>query len=194
MGERGHDRRLGFTILLVNITFFRYRILKSVFLLCLPSLILYSIFQSDVGGDGTKQNSLLNFVMAFHTTSMRAKEALRSFRRRTEASRQEREASGVTPLQSEEPPDIKTDSSVTESIPEAESNETPVVVVSGSEGEKDDTSALEEVEEGQGQHEEEAIPEEHSSVSPGVEEVMECSENESEGGELESDVNSVPAM
>lgn len=163
-------------------------------LISLPRLILYFSFsQSEAGGDGTKQNSLLNFVMAFHTTSMRAKDALRSFRRRTEASRQEREASRVTPLQGEEPPAVKTDFSLTESTSEAESNDTPVVVVSGSEGEKDNKSTQEHTEEGQGQNEVEDVPVDHPSASPGLDEVMESSENESEGGELESDVNSLQA-
>ncbi|XP_078359785.1 inositol 1,4,5-triphosphate receptor associated 2-like isoform X2 [Oculina patagonica] len=149
--------------------------------------------QSEAEGDGTKQNSLLNFVMAFHTTSMRAKDALRSFRRRTEASRQEREASRVTPPQVEEPPVVKTDASLTESTSEAESNDTPVVLVSGSEEERDNKSAPEHTEEGQGQNEEVDVPVDHPSASPGLDEVVESSENESEGGELESDVISVQA-
>ena len=131
--------------------------------------------------------------MAFHTTSMRAKEALRSFRRRTEANRQGREASGATPLQGEEPPAVKTDSSLTESAAEAESNGTPVVLVSGSEGDKDNRTTQEDPEQGQVEQEEEFVPVDHPSASPGLDEAKESSENESEGGEFESEENSVQA-
>ena len=146
------------------------------------------MFQPEAGGDGTKQNSLLNFVMAFHTTSMRAKEALRSFRRRTEASRQEREASGVTPSQTAEPSTVKIDSSLTESTSGAESNGVPEVVVSGSEGEKDTNNTQEEADEGQTEQEEQVAPEDTPSSTP---EIKESSENESEGGEFESEEDSI---
>ena len=146
------------------------------------------LFQPEAGGDGTKQNSLLNFVMAFHTTSMRAKEALRSFRRRTEASRQEREASGVTPSRTAEPSTVKTDSSLTESTSEAESNGVPEVVVSGSEGEKDTKNTQEEADEGQAEQEEQVAPEDTPSSSP---EIKESSEHESEGEEFESEEDSI---
>ncbi|XP_074615626.1 inositol 1,4,5-triphosphate receptor associated 2-like [Acropora palmata] len=52
--------------------------------------------------DPAKRNSLLNFVTAFHTTSMRAKEALRSFRSRSGMGRQ-RAASAVPRLESSVP-------------------------------------------------------------------------------------------
>ena len=122
--------------------------------------------------------------MAFHTTSMRAKEALRGFRRRTEASRQEREASAVTPPQAEEPT-VKTDSSSTESTSETETKGVPPVVVSGSEGEQDTGSTLEEADKEQGEQEEDIV--DNPSVSTDLEEVKESSEHESEGGEFESE-------
>lgn len=149
------------------------------------------LFQPEAGGDGTKQNSLLNFVMAFHTTSMRAKEALRSFRRRTEASRQEREASGVTPPRAAEPSTVETDSSLTESTSGAESNSVPEVVVSGSEGEKDATNTQEEADKGQAEQEEQLAPEDTPSSSPDSDEIKESSEHESEGGEFESEEVSI---
>lgn len=148
------------------------------------------LFQPEAGGDGTKQNSLLNFVMAFHTTSMRAKEALRSFRRRTEASRQEREASGVTPPRAVEPSTVKTDS-LTESTSEDKTNDVPEVVVSGSEGEKDTTNTQEETDEGEAEQEEQVAPEDNPSASPDSDEIKESSEHESEGGEFESEEDSV---
>ena len=158
------------------------------------ALLLFKIdilFQPEAGGDGTKQNSLLNFVMAFHTTSMRAKEALRSFRRRTEASRQEREASGVTPPRAVELSTVKTDSSLTESTSEAESSGVPELVVSGSEGEKDTRTTQEEADEGQAEQEEQVAPEDNPSTSPDSDEIKESSEHESESGEFESEENSV---
>lgn len=145
--------------------------------------------QSEAGGDGTKQNSLLNFVMAFHTTSMRAKEALRSFRRRTEASRQEREASASPVRQTEEPSAKKMDSSLTESMPEAESSGTPVVVVSDSEGENDNINT--EVKEGRhDEHEDEMVSVDHPAESEGNDQIKDASENESESDVLDSEVNS----
>jgi len=149
------------------------------------------LFQPEAGGDGGKQNSLLNFVMAFHTTSMRAKEALRSFRRRTEASRKEREDSGVTPPRAVEPSTVKTDSSLTESISEAESNGVPEVVVSDSEGEKDTKITREETDEGQADDEEQVALEDNPSAFPDSDEIKESSEHESEGGEFESEEDSV---
>ncbi|XP_022786492.1 lymphoid-restricted membrane protein-like [Stylophora pistillata] len=145
--------------------------------------------QSEGGGDGTKQNSLLNFVMAFHTTSMRAKEALRSFRRRTEASRQEREASASPVRQTEEPSGKKMDSSLTESMPEAESSGTPVVVVSDSEGENDNINT--ELREGtQDEHEDEMVTVHLPAESEGNDQIKDASENESESDVLDSEVNS----
>lgn len=149
------------------------------------------MFQPEAGGDGTKQNSLLNFVMAFHTTSMRAKEALRSFRRRTEASRQEREASGVTPPRVVEPSTVETDSSLTENTSEAESSGVPEVVVSGSEGEKDTKNTQEGADEGQAEQEEQVAPEDTPSSSPDSDEIKESSEHESEGGEFQSEEDSI---
>lgn len=146
--------------------------------------------QSEAGGDGTKQNSLLNFVMAFHTTSMRAKEALRSFRRRTEASRQEREASGASLRQTEEPSVTKIDSSPTESLPETESTGTPAVVVSDSEG-KNGNINVEETEGRQHEHEDEVVPVDHPVESEEDDEIKDSSENESESGRIDSEVNSV---
>lgn len=163
----------------------------EVCFVCFTQCLLFPFFQPEAGGDGTKQNSLLNFVMAFHTTSMRAKEALRSFRRRTEASRQEREASGVTLLRAEEPSTGKTDSSLAESTSEADSNGIPEVVVSGSEGEKDTKSAQEETDEGQGKQEEQVVPVDNPSASPDLDEIKDSSEHESEGGEFESEEDSV---
>ena len=156
------------------------------------ALLLFKIgilFQTEAGGDGTKQNSLLNFVMAFHTTSMRAKEALRSFRRRTEASRQEREASGVTLPRAVEPSTVKTDS-LTESISEAESSGVPEVVISGSEGEKDTRTTQEESDEGEAEQEEQVAPEDDPSASPDSDEIKESSEHESESGEFQSEEDS----
>ena len=126
--------------------------------------------------------------MAFHTTSMRAKEALRSFRRRTEASRQEREASGASLRQTEEPSVTKIDSSPTESLPETESTGTPAVVVSDSEGKNDNIN----VEETEGrQHEDEVVPVDHAVESEEDDEIKDSSENESESGRIDSEVNSV---
>ena len=122
---------------------------------------------------------------------MRAKEALRSFRRRTEASRQEREALGVTPPRAVEPSTVKTDSSLTERTSEAESNGVPEVVVSGSEGEKDTKNTQEETDEGQAEEEEQVAPEDNPSASQDVDEIKESSEHESEGGEFESEEDSV---
>lgn len=66
------------------------------------------------GAVAAKQNSLLNFVMAFHTTSMRAKEALRSFRSRSGAGRQ-RAASAVPRLETSK--HMSTDESIGASQP-----------------------------------------------------------------------------
>ena len=150
-------------------------------------MIFVFFFQPEAGDDGTKTNSLLNFVMAFHTTSMRAKEALRGFRRRTEASRQEREALGVTPPQAKEPSTVKTDSSLTESTSGAETNDVPQVVVSGSEGGKDTEDTQEETDNGQGEQEDEIGLDDNPSTSPDLDEIKESSEHESEGGEFESE-------
>ena len=128
--------------------------------------------------------------MAFHTTSMRAKEALRSFRRRTEASRQEREASGASLRQTEEPSATKIDSSPTESLPETESIGTPAVVVSDSEGKNDDIN-VEETEGRQHEHEDEVVPVDHPVESEEDDEIKDSSENESESGRIDSEVNSV---
>lgn len=128
--------------------------------------------------------------MAFHTTSMRAKEALRSFRRRTEASRQEREASGASLRQTEEPSVTKIDSSPTESLPETESTGTPAVVVSDSEG-KNDNINVEETEGRQHEHEDEVVPVDHAVESEEDDEIKDSSENESEIGRIDSEVNSV---
>ena len=127
--------------------------------------------------------------MAFHTTSMRAKEALRSFRRRTEASRQEREASASPVRQTEEPSAKKMDSSLTESMPEAESSGTPVEVVSDSEGENDNINT--EVKEGRhDEHEDEMVSVDHPAESEGNDQIKDASENESESDVLDSEVNS----
>jgi len=122
---------------------------------------------------------------------MRAKEALRSFRRRTEASRQEREAPGFTPPRAVEPSTVKTDSSLTESTSEAESNGVPEVVVSDSEGEIDTKNTQEEAEEVQAEDEGQIAPDDNPLVSPDSDEIKESSEHESEGGEFESEEESV---
>ena len=128
--------------------------------------------------------------MAFQTTSMRAKEALRSFRRRTEAGKQEREDSGVSSSQGEEPLAMKSDSSLTESTSEAEPGSTPVVVVSDSEGENDNINTKE-TEMGHDEQEEEIVAVENPPVCEGVDEIKDTIENESESGELDSEVNAV---
>ena len=69
--------------------------------------------------------------MAFHTTSMRAKEALRSFRRRSGAARQERSTSTVPRLQVDDP------LSTVESTSEGESRTSPEMVVSEDSEDKD---------------------------------------------------------
>ena len=69
--------------------------------------------------------------MAFHTTSMRAKEALRSFRRRSGAARQERSASTVPRLQ------VDDTLSTVESTSERESRTSPEMVVSEDSEDKD---------------------------------------------------------
>ena len=122
--------------------------------------------------------------MAFHTTSMRAKEAIRSFRRRSGAGKQERAASVAVPK-------VETDDAVAASDPVAErdqdgqSNSWPEISVVNSEG-KEDGSTLNEtgVEDGTVmKNEEEVTSDPRERVS---DEAEESSENSSEVEELES--------
>ena len=76
--------------------------------------------------------------MAFHTTSMRAKEALKNFRRRSGASRQGRSALAVSQLQTDE------SASATESTVEGESSTGPEVVVNDTEEDEEEGRGVEE--------------------------------------------------
>lgn len=136
------------------------------------------------GTDGTKQNSLLNFVMAFHTTSMRAKEALRSFRRRSGAGRQERAASAAVPRVEVDDAVAATDP-VAERAQDGQSNSWPEISVVNAEG-REDGSTLNETGVGEGtviRNEEEVTSDPPERVS---DEAEESSENISEVEELES--------
>lgn len=119
--------------------------------------------------------------MAFHTTSMRAKEALRSFRRRSGGARQERATSAVPRLQ------VDDSVSTVESTSEGESRTSPEVVVSEDPEDKD-TGEEEETKEEEGvveEDEEETMVDSQERVSSGLEE---CNKNDSgvEVEELES--------
>ena len=112
--------------------------------------------------------------MAFHTTSMRAKDAIRSFRRRSGMGSQERSASAVPRLQADEPAAV--DESTVESTSEGESQAIPVVVSETGEG-KDD-SMEEETEEGAIKEDDEQTRGELQDEN--LDELKESSENDSE--------------
>ena len=112
--------------------------------------------------------------MAFHTTSMRAKDAIRSFRRRSGMGRKERSASAVPRLQVDEPAAV--DESTVESTSEGESQAIPLVVSETGEG-KDD-SMEEETEEGAIKEDDEQTKGELQDEN--LDELKESSENDSE--------------
>ena len=119
--------------------------------------------------------------MAFHTTSMRAKEALRSFRRRSGAARQEHSASTVPRLQVDDPV------STVESTSEGESG-TSSEVVASEDPEDKDTGEEEGTKEEEGvveEDQEETTVDVQERVSSGPEESNK-NDSEVEVEELES--------
>ena len=119
--------------------------------------------------------------MAFHTTSMRAKEALRSFRRRSGAARLESSASEVPRLQVDDPV------STVESTSEGESRTSTEMVVS-EDSEDKDTGEEEGTKEEEGvveEDEEETTVDVQERVSSGPEESNK-NDSEVEVEELES--------
>ena len=122
--------------------------------------------------------------MAFHTTSMRAKEALRSFRRRSGAGRQGRAASATVPRVEVDDAVAATDP-VAERAQDGQSNSWPEISVVNAEG-REDGSTLNETGVGEGtviRNEEEVTSDPPERVS---DEAEESSENISEVEELES--------
>ena len=105
---------------------------------------------------------------------MRAKDAIRSFRRRSGMGSQERSASAVPRLQADEPAAV--DESTVESTSEGESQAIPVVVSETGEG-KDD-SMEEETEEGAIKEDDEQTRGELQDEN--LDELKESSENDSE--------------
>ena len=119
---------------------------------------------------------------------MRAKEAIKSFRRRSGAGRQERAASAVPRLQADEP--VPVNETTIKSTSEGESNTSPVVVISGAEAGKD--GVVEDgTEGGEGtveEDEEETTCDLQDPVSGGL---KESNENESGVEDLESEEKSL---
>lgn len=117
--------------------------------------------------------------MAFHTTSMRAKEALKNFRRRSGAGRQGRSAWAGSQLHTDE------SATATESTVEGESRTGPEVVVNDTEEEDE----KEEEEEEEGRNVEEAPVEGEAVVTEVAEETVTDDEGPVLSGPTESNDN-----